>query len=241
MYSCLIIDDEALALSLLQNHIKKIPFLECKGAYQSVFDAQLYLNENEVDILFLDIQMPELSGLDFLKLLPRKPAVVFTTAYSEYALDAFEQDAVDYLVKPIEFDRFFKSVNKALRYTGKLSDNELKDYRNPERAQQDELYIKSDQRIVKIRIDDILYIEGLQKYVKIHTEEKVWTTLVSMSKTLQNLPAQQFFRVHKSYIINLNKIKSIEGNMIWIGDKYVPVSKGQKDVFLKKIREKGLF
>ena len=243
-YNCLIVDDERLAQELLENYVQKIPYLECVATCSTALEAMQYLAQNQIGILFLDIQMPDLTGIDFLRSLNQKPATILTTAYSEYALESYELAVVDYLLKPIEFDRFFKAVTKAI--TGISTTNPTPNLVPPipssETApSQNYFFIKTDKKIVKIAFDEVLYIEALQKYIRIHTLDKRIVSLFSLSKIQELLPKEQFIRIHRSFIINIDKMDSLEGNMVKIGAHILPISKGQKEAFMALLKQKGLF
>ncbi len=243
-YKCVIVDDEPLAQDLLEGYIAKIPYLELVQKCSSAIEAQLYLSQHETDLLFLDISMPNLTGIDLLKMLnTSKIATVFTTAYSEHAIEAFELDAVDYLLKPIEFDRFFKSVSKAIQRLQPQNAQtsppieSLSTTSNPtlEGNQTDYFFVKSDYRILKVAYADVLFIESAQKYICIHTTTQKIITLLSMSRVLKQLPTHQFFRIHRSYIVNIAKVDSIEGNLVCLGKHELPISKGQREGFFKVV------
>ncbi len=258
--NCLIVDDEPLARKLLAAYVEKIPQLQLIGQCANALEAQLFLEENEqpVDLLLLDIQMPDLTGLDFLKSIPKQPLTIFTTAYSEYALQGFELNALDYLVKPIAFDRFFKAIHKAIKQLrleknakqvqeqaqnlGANNTNATPITETPAEVDADRRYIfvKSDYKIVKVRFKEILFIQSLRDYVCIQTNQDKIITLQSISKLEEILPPQQFFRIHRSYIINIDKIDSIEGNSVRIGNHQLTVSKRQKKDFLDLIDKDGL-
>lgn len=241
-YNVIIVDDEPLAQDVLESYIEKIPNLELVKRCSNAVEALEALNEGPtVDIIFLDIQMPEITGLDFMKSLKRKPAIIFTTAYSEYALEGFENDAIDYLLKPIAFDRFLKAVNKATHY---ISLEKKAQPQAAEGGQPDEtggfIFVKSDKKIVKIRLNDILYIEGLKDYVMIYTTEGRIITLQTMKNLEEGLPANQFLRVHRSYIVSVDKIKAIVGNSVEIGDKQLPVGKHYKEQLLELVEKHNM-
>lgn len=239
-YKCLIVDDEQLARDLLESYVKKIDYLELKGTCSSAIEAMQVLQQQEIDILFLDIQMPDLSGIELLKTLKKQPATIFTTAYSEYALDGYELGVIDYLVKPIEFDRFFKAVSKAMNRLQKNQTIVPKDIA-PIEPKEDYFFIKSESKIVRIDFDDVLYIEALQKYIRIYTTKEKIITLLSITKILELLPADQFFRIHRSFVLNIDKIDNIEGNMVKIGTYTLTISKGQREHFLEVVKSKGFF
>lgn len=234
-YTCIIVDDEPLAQDVLESHIEKLPNLQLIKKCSNAFEAQQVLSDEHVDMIFLDIQMPGLTGLEFLKTLKDPPAVIFTTAYSEHAVEGFELDATDYLVKPVPFERFFKAVNKAIHYIN-LEGNEA----SAEAEEDDYIFVKADKKIVKIMLDDILYIEGLKDYVMIYTDEQRIITLQTMKNLEERLPAARFRRVHRSFIISVNKLKSVSGNFVEIKDKQIPLGKHYKDDFMKLIEKHNL-
>ncbi|WNJ19541.1 LytTR family DNA-binding domain-containing protein [Pontibacter sp. G13] len=232
------IDDEPLGLEIIERFAGKVPNVELLKTFQNPLEAAAYLQENAVDLMFLDIQMPDLSGLQFLKTLSEPPMVVFTTAYSEYAVDSYELNAVDYLLKPILFDRFVKAVNKAqsqLKAEDALKNQELAG----EDESQEYLFIKSDTRFFKVNYEDIRYIEGMRDYIAVHTPTQKILTLMSMTNMLKKLPVKSFMRVHKSYIVGLDHISLIQHNRIYIGDKEIPISNSYKEAFLKFVEGMG--
>lgn len=226
----LIIDDEPLAQNIIKQYALKLPDLEITGTCNDAICAHKVLQENPVDLIFLDINMPKLSGISFLKTLKNPPLVVFTTAYSEYALEGYELNAIDYLKKPFSFDRFCKAYFKAeellqLKKEAKGSSNfELKS---------DFLFVKSNKKTYKIAFSEIHFIEGLGDYIQIHLKEQKIVTNLSMKKILELLPETQFYRVHKSYIIALDKIQLIEGNMVKINGKNLPVGNSYRQDFMQ--------
>lgn len=238
MIRCLVVDDEPLALDILTDYIEKIPFLQLVAATTSAFDALAIAQKNEVDLVFLDVQMPELTGIQFLKIINGKCNVILTTAYSQYALDGYELDVTDYLLKPIAFDRFYKSVVKVQNITqGKVAvantiaaDNSLNTY----------IFVKIEHRIQKIYLDDILYIEGLKDYISIFTRSERIITLQHLKKMEESLPSGRFIRVHKSYIVAIDKIESIERSRIQIADKIIPIGDTYRDEFFRVIENKNI-
>lgn len=231
MITCLAIDDETPALDILEDNIRRIPFLQlvnkCKNAYAAMEAMQ---KQGPIDLLFLDIEMPGISGLSFLKSLPNKPMVIFITAYRNYAVEGFELDVLDYLVKPVAFDRFLKAVNKALEYQGfkqKEGGPSFPDY----------LFIHTEYQLTKIVLQEITYIEGLRNYIKIHfsTSAKPILSKLSLKAIEEKLPPTKFVRVHKSFIVSLDKIASIRNDVIRIGLRDIPISKSCRDEFFKKI------
>lgn len=224
---CVAIDDEPLALNVLDDYVNKTPFLVLIEKFTNPVRAYNYLNENDIDLLFIDIQMPDLSGLDIIPRLRNKPLIIFTTAYSQYAIDGFKADAIDYLLKPIDYPDFLKAVNKAkdwISSRGKIlnvgSDKEF-------------LFIKSEYKTIRINFDDIKYIQGMSEYVRIYlTNSKPIMSLLSLKSLEEELPENMFMRVHKSYIVNLKKIVIIEHNEIVYDDGIIiPISNQYKSKF----------
>jgi DNA-binding LytR/AlgR family response regulator len=232
MINCLAIDDETPALDILEDNIRRIPFLHLAGRCKNAYAAMESLQQTPVDLLFLDIEMPGISGLSFLKSLPNKPMVIFITAYRNYAVEGFELDVLDYLVKPVAFDRFLKAVNKALEYQG---------FKQKEGGPvfPDFLFIHTEYQLTKIVLQEITYIEGLRNYIKIHFSNTTKPILskLSLKAFEEKLPAGKFIRVHKSFIVSLDKISSIRNDIIRIGQRDIPLSKGCRDSFFKKINE----
>ena len=209
---CAIVDDEPLALGLLESYVKKTPSLELCGAYSSAIQAMELLTEHPVDLIFLDIQMPELNGLEFSKIVPGNTRIIFTTAFGQYALDGYKVNALDYLLKPISYTDFMKAVNKAVQWFELLQKAET----SPADIQSSDdlkyIYVKSDYKLIQIELDKILYIEGLKDYIKIHLEDnpRPILSLVSMKMMEDKLPANRFIRIHRSFIVQKQKIKIIE-------------------------------
>lgn len=250
--NCIIIDDEPLACKLLSAYVEKLQHLNLVGTCSNALEAHQLIKQHEIDLAFLDIQMPDLTGLDFLRSLSTPPMIIFTTAYTDYALQAFELDVIDYLVKPIPFERFFKAVNKATaKKTASLNQENNRQANHEETKTNSEaeknstlpppyIFVKSDYKIVKISFNNILFIQSLGDYVKIYTQTDVVLTLQSLAKFEEILPQQNFFRVHRSYIVNIDKIESIEGNMLTIGKHVITISKRTKKDFLEAINTHGL-
>lgn len=225
---CIAIDDEPLALKQVANYIQKLPFLELVGECSGAFEALGLLEQQPIDLMFLDINMPDLNGLEFVKSLAQKPLLIFTTAYSEYALEGFKVDALDYLLKPFSFAEFSKAATKARTQFELLQ-------KAPEKLESndDYLFIKSEYKIVRINLNDILYIEGMKEYVRIHLAgQKPVMTLLSMKSVEAKLPSEKFMRVHRSYIVNLKKVSTVERFRIVYNDKTrIPVSDNYKEKF----------
>ncbi|MEP6844731.1 MAG: LytTR family DNA-binding domain-containing protein [Panacibacter sp.] len=225
---CMIIDDEPLARKGMEEYANDIEFLDVVSICDNALQANTYLKENSVDLVLLDIQMPKLSGLDFLKSLKEPPVVIITTAYQEYALEGYELNVTDYLVKPIAFSRFLKAVNKAkdfLLLKQKETTAEPTTY----------FFLKVDNRFEKINYEEILFIEALQNYVAIYTASKKMLSYITFTQVEKQLPPDKFMKVHKSYIVAIDKIKNVEGNIINIDQHQVPVSRGLKEEVMQKI------
>lgn len=232
---CIIIDDEPLARNGLKEYIYDVDFLHLEAAFDSPLKATKLLSEGNVQLIFLDIQMPKISGLEFFKTLQHAPPVIFTTAYPQYALDGFELNALDYLVKPISFERFLKAALKAKEYYEVRNKNIVE---APQK--EDFFFVKADNKLVKIFFDDILFVEALQNYVSIYTKTKKYITYLTFKSIEEYLPAHQFIKTHKSFIISAAKIDNIDGNDIRIGDYHIPISRSSKEEIMDKLL-KGRF
>ncbi|MEZ2337141.1 MULTISPECIES: LytR/AlgR family response regulator transcription factor [Mucilaginibacter] len=241
MIRCLVVDDEPLALHILEDYISKMPFLQLVKATTNPIEALTIVQGGNVDLVFLDVQMPELTGIQFLKISNGKAKVILTTAYPQYALEGYELDVVDYLLKPIALDRFFKSVQKAQSIIQPV----IKTVQQAEPVQMDDfstdfIFVKTEHKIQKVYLHDILFIEGLKDYISIFTTAERIITLQGMKKMEDALPEKHFIRVHKSYIVALNKIDSIERSRIQIGDKIIPVGDTYRDDFFRMIEDKNI-
>jgi len=225
---CLIIDDEPSSQSVLENFIENIEFLELSGICNNAIEALDELNKNYIDLLFLDINMPKISGLTFYKSLQNPPDVIFTTAYSEHAIDGFELNATDYLLKPFSFDRFFTAVNKVVK----------KKHLNNKINNNDYLLIKANKTTHKIATNDILFIEAYGDYVKVHIEDKYILTNSTFTNIFNQLPKNLFFRTHKSFAVNLDKIDTINGNRISVNKQLIPIGQKFKAEFFKVLNKK---
>ncbi|MDW7694647.1 LytTR family DNA-binding domain-containing protein [Flammeovirgaceae bacterium SG7u.111] len=233
---CLLVDDEKLALTLLESYISKLSNLEVVGKFQDPLKALALLQDTEVDLMFLDIQMPNLTGIELLQTLPsnKKPLVVFSTAYAEFALDGYQLDVVDYLLKPFPFERFLKAVNKAsqlIELKRKAGSTEGGNTRQGKNF----MLVRADHRIYKLQFDELLYVEGLKEYVSYFTKNERIIALESLKKLETILPTDQFMRIHKSYIASVRHIKAIEGSQVVIGDKLLPIGKTYKEAVMKKV------
>lgn len=228
--NCAIIDDEPLARNLLESYVAKTPFLNLTGSYGSAVEAIRSLVQEPVQLVFLDIQMPDLNGMDFARTLPPSTRIIFTTAFADYAVEGFRINALDFLLKPIDYSHFLESANKALNWhTAREEECERKTKDN--NGDNDFLYVKSDYKLVQVRFDDILYVEGLKDYIKIHliNEPRPIMTLVSMKSMEERLPSPRFMRVHRSYIVQMPHVKAIDKGQILINDIRIPISDGYKN------------
>ena len=243
MIRCIIVDDEPLALHILEDYISKIAFLQLIKATTNPIEALTLVQEKEVDLVFLDVQMPELTGIQFLRIANGKAKVILTTAYPQYALEGYELDVIDYLLKPIAFDRFYKSVQKAQAVLQPLINKPYQQEPAPGPKQDflsDFIFVKTEHKIQKVYLNDILFIEGLKDYISIFTPAERVITLQNMKKMEDALPVKYFTRVHKSYIVSINKIDSIERSRIFIGDKIIPVGDTYRDEFFKIVDGKNV-
>lgn len=234
--NCLIVDDEPLALDLLEAYVKRTPFLNLKGKCSNAPEVLQVLKEQEVDLIFLDIQMPELSGLELSRLIDNRIKIIFTTAFEQYALEGFKVDALDYLLKPISYPEFLKATNKALQWFEMSRNTSSKIV-----EEGDDIFVKSDYKLVKLQLHKIQYIEGLKDYVKIYVDDRPQPVVALLSmKMFEEMLPSSFIRVHRSFIVNLDKITVIERNRIVFGKTYIPVSDSYKDKFLEFINRRML-
>lgn len=243
MIRCLAIDDEPLALQQVAAYIRKIPFLELAGECQSAIDAKKIMESDNIDAIFCDINMPDLSGMDFVKGLAAPPIVVFTTAYSEYAVEGYKVDAIDYLLKPFSLDDFKRAANKVKKLY-EMENREVSSSQNTEISSSEDnvLFFKTEHRIVRVGVPDIKYVEGMSEYLKIHldSQQKPLVVLLSMKKLQERLP-QNFMRIHRSYIINLDKIQEVNKSRVILDeDTYLPVGDLYRDDFYKYLDGKFL-
>lgn len=220
--TCIIIDDEPSSQNVLKSFINRIDYLELTQVCNDALEALDYLKNNPVDLLFLDINMPQLSGISFYKSLQNPPKVIFTTAYSEYALEGFELEAIDYLLKPFSFERFVKAVSKIKNLNDDKSEH---------------IIVKSDKKLHQIKFDDIIFVEGLGDYIKVHLNDSFLVTYKTLKDMKNALPSSVFMQVHKSYIINKNKVDYIEGNLAIINSNKVPLGLTYKKEFLEKFKQ----
>jgi DNA-binding LytR/AlgR family response regulator len=222
---CLAVDDEPPALNVIQKHIESVPALELSSTCSNAVEAMQKLQQHQIDLLFIDIQMPQILGTDFIRTLKNPPKVIFTTAYRKFAVEGFELNAVDYLLKPISFERFLKAVNKVMEITLPIAENGMANGKN---GHVDSLYFRADRKMVKVMLDEILYIESLKDYIKIITPGKTIITKQSISSLEDLLPKDAFVRIHRSYIVALKKIESYNHEMMVVGKKELPISRMYK-------------
>ena len=233
--TCYIIDDEHLAQEILEAYIAKVPFLELKGVFMSPLEAAAQMERDKPDLLFLDINMPDLDGLSFIPMLNPRPMIILTTAYDQYALKAFDLEVKDYLVKPIPFDRFYKGVLRLYQEQGNLSLPERPESETESKSEQKHLFLKVGHRVQKVATGDILFVEGMKDYLRIHTAKEKIMTLLSFNKLEEMLPAEDFARVHRSFVVAIDKIDHIERNKISIANQVVPISETYSESFYKKL------
>lgn len=233
--SCAIIDDEPLAANLLQSYVKKTSNLVLRGTFNSAITAMGELRDKPVDVLFLDIQMPELNGLEFARLMPTETKIIITTAFDQYAIEGYRANVFDYLLKPITYESFLDSINNVISRNSSSRKQAL-------RLQDRFIYLKSEYKLVQIHLDDILYIEGLKDYVKVYLEgnKKNVMSLMNMKKIDDYLPHPEFLRVHRSYIVHMHKVKLIDRARIVFGDDYIPITESYKDIVQKYLDDHTL-
>jgi len=232
---CLVIEDEPLAQNILKKYIDDLPSLELVAVCNDALEAQGIVASQNIQLLFLDINLPKLSGLNFLKTLPQPPLVIFTTAYPEFAVEGFDLNAIDYLLKPFSFERFLKAVNK-VHGKGMQQPNPLTEEKNTNEF----IFLKADKKVYKIDLDDIIYAEATGDYVKVITEDEQYVVNITLKKLLEQLPPVGFLRVHKSYLISADKIKFFEGNYIKVGHTNIPIGAAYREEIFTRLREKNI-
>jgi DNA-binding LytR/AlgR family response regulator len=233
---CVIIDDEPIARKGLKEYIQDVEFLQLAGEFDNPLKAADTIVREKIDLLFLDIQMPKMTGLEFLKTLAHPPMVIFTTAYPQYAVEGFELNAIDYLLKPFSFERFWKAAMKARS----MRESSSQPVQAAVPAEPDYFFIKSDNKLIKIAYDEILFVEALQNYAAVHTTDKKYITYLTFRSIEEHLPASRFIRTHKSYIVAANKVESIEGNDIKIGQHHIPISRTERESVLQQLLQNRL-
>ncbi|MTI32101.1 LytR/AlgR family response regulator transcription factor [Xanthovirga aplysinae] len=231
---CLIVDDEPYARQLLEEYVNKLPFLQLQGSCINAFEAMKVLQGQPVDLLLLDINMPEISGITLLRTLPKPPKVIFTTAFSDYAVEGFELDAVDYLLKPITFDRFLRAINKASTH---LESMPLTDTSSSSKvSDQEHIFLREGSRFIKLNLNDILFIEGMKDYASIHTKQGKIVCLQRLKNLEEQLPSFDFIRIHNSYIISMQNVSAVYRHKVDIGDKTISVGETYRQRFLSYLR-----
>jgi DNA-binding LytR/AlgR family response regulator len=235
--SCIIVDDEPLARKGIELHTKELDWLEVKGQFQNAIQANEFLSTNKIDLIFLDIEMPGINGIEYIKSLKDSPLIILTTAYPQFALEAFELDVVDYLLKPIRFERFFKAVNKCKE----ILSLQKKDKTEIENIAEDHFYIKADRKYVKLYFKNVQYVKGMKDYVMIFTDTEKYMTALNIKTIFAQLPKAIFARVSKSYLINTDRIDAIDIDSIMIGKEEIPLGNSYKDDFLKQHVKGKLF
>lgn len=241
MINAIIVDDEPLAQDVLEAHLMKIPEVNLVAKCDNAIEARKVLSENDIDLVYLDIQMPEITGIEFVKSLTNPPSIIFTTAFDNYAVEGFELNAIDYLLKPISIERFMKATTKALDM---IESSHLSQAAEIDSSTDDYMFVKADKKLVKVNYSDVIYIEGLKDYVIIKRNDKRIITLQTMKSLESKLPSDIFLRIHRSYIVNLKKIEAIMGNMVEVNEKgqvkHLPVGKNYRDELLAIIQGKKL-
>lgn len=232
MINCVIIDDEPLAREGMSNYVREVDFLKLVGVCENPLELTRLLDQQSVDLIFLDIQMPKMNGLDFLKMVQNPPIVIITTAYPTYAIEGFQLNVLDYLLKPITFDRFFKSVTKAKDYYHLITRSSTSANDDPSA---DYFFIRCGSKYEKIYFNQILYVEGMQNYITIYTEKGRFVTLLYLKNLEESLDSKAFIRVHKSYIVSIDKIEGIEGNEIFIQGNRIPMSRNYREEVIQRV------
>ena len=234
---CIIIEDEPLAIDQIESYINKVDFLQLEKSFSNAIEPISYLKEKDIDLIFLDIEMEEFTGLQFLNMLVQRPKVILTTAYDKYALDAFNLDVSDYLLKPISFERFLKSVNKV--YINYQPQKAIVDSQTEDSPVQNYFFVKTARKILRVNFNEIVFIEGKKEYLRIHTEKKKIMTLITFKDMLNLLPPS-FVRIHNSYVISLDKIDSIEDKSVILGAHVLPISNSYKVAFFNMLKRRNL-
>jgi DNA-binding LytR/AlgR family response regulator len=229
--NCLVVDDEELAREILERYISQIPNLQLAGSCSNAMEALAKLNEEKIDLMFLDIQMPQITGTEFLKNLPNAPKVIFTTAYSEYAVDGFDLNAVDYMVKPISFERFIKGVNKVFTHLKLQHSNENSDGLSSDAF----IYLKADAMMVKLLLKDIRYIESDRNYVKVFTESREIHSYITLSAIEEKLPKSMFLRIHRSFIVSRQHIDAFSQSVVQVLGKQIPIGRNYKEIVSEEL------
>lgn len=226
--NCIVVDDEYIALEGMADYVRKTPFLKLVGKCKNAYEAIELISTSQVDLVFLDINMPELTGIEMINSVAHSPLVVFVTAYSNYALKGFELDAVDYILKPVAYEKFLKASQKAYKLFKLFKGHDLA-------VEDDFIYIKVDKKYIKVEIADILFVEGLKDYIRIHTQKEKYVTYLSLNKIIKTLPPNKFMQVHKSFIVATTAIAVVDGNTIQINNERIPIGRSYKDAFFESV------
>ena len=232
--SCIIVDDEPVARKILHEFVDQVPFMQLQGKFENAMKAEAFLKNNDTDIMFLDIEMPKISGLQLLENIDKRPIVILTTAFPQYALEGYELEVIDYLLKPIAFNRFIKAVHKAKEY------KQMQNANSVSQSAPSYLFVKSDKRIEKIELNDIHYVETLGNYIVIYLDNKKIIAYLTLKSLESQLPSAEFIKIHQSYLINCSRISAIEGNEIKINDKSLPISRNYRDAVMDMVSQRLL-
>jgi len=232
--SCIIVDDEPVARKILHEFVDQVPFMHLLGKFENAMKAKAFLEHNDTDIMFLDIEMPKISGLQLLQTIDKKPLVILTTAFPQYALEGYELEVIDYLLKPIALNRFIKAVHKAKEY------KQMQQATSVSQPSASWLYIKSDKRIEKVELNEILYAETLGNYIIIHLQDKKIIAYLTLKSLESQLPSNEFIKIHQSFLVNCSRISAIEGNEIKINEKSLPISRNYKDPVMEMVQQRLL-
>ncbi|MDF2434235.1 MAG: two-component system, LytTR family, response regulator LytT [Mucilaginibacter sp.] len=232
--SCIIVDDEPVARKILAEFVAQVPFMDLQGKFENATKAEAFLTTSEVDIMFLDIEMPKISGLQLLQTIDNKPLVILTTAFPKYALEGYELEVIDYLLKPFAFSRFMKAVQKAKEY------RQMQNATSVSQSISTYLFVKSEKRIEKIELNEILYAETLGNYIIIHLTHKKIIAYLTLKSLESQLPSNEFIKIHQSYLVNCSRICAIEGNEIKINDKSLPISRNYRDSIMDMVHQRLL-
>jgi len=235
LIKCIVVDDEPMARDIIKRYIEQMPNLQLMGEFGNAIEANIFLQSSQVDIIFLDIRMPQLNGTDFVRSLYQIPKIIFTTAHKEYAHEGFELDVVDYLLKPIRFDRFLRAVSKAFPQQNAEPETNTYTPVADTKPENSFIYLKANRKMIRVVLDDILYIESIRDYVKVVKQNSSIISRQTISSIEVTLPEDKFFRIHRSYIISIDKIKTFTHEIVEIGDKELPIGKLYRNSFLKRL------
>ncbi len=237
-FKCLIVDDEPLACEIIESYLLRFDDFALEGIVHNALDAFQILKNKKIDLLFLDIQMPKITGIEFIKTLKKRPEVIITTAYRDYAVESFELDVLDYLLKPISFERFLVSINKFYKTARQNGISELTD--QTQRNETNYFYVKENKRMVKIELDNLCFIESLRDYIKLHTRDKVVITKLPISNIEEKLPEEKFLRIHRSFVVNISKIEAFNSYSITVQNQELPIGRSYKNSVASVLNPKGI-